>query len=71
MGSAVGLILAGVLSDRFGSHRPGHGRSSPSGPLLLAVLVLVAYPETAGRELEDLNPEDRPPPPPALSRPSP
>jgi hypothetical protein len=24
--------------------------------------VLAAYPETAGRELEDLNPEDRPPP---------
>ena len=28
------------------------------GPLLMAVLVLVAYPETAHRELEDLNPED-------------
>ena len=33
-----------------------------AGPLLLAVLVLAAYPETAGKELEDLNPEDRPPP---------
>jgi putative MFS transporter len=28
------------------------------GPALLAILVLVAYPETAHRELEDLNPED-------------
>jgi hypothetical protein len=28
------------------------------GPLLMAVLVLVAYPETAHRELEELNPED-------------
>jgi hypothetical protein len=28
------------------------------GPLALAVLILVAYPETAGRELEELNPED-------------
>jgi hypothetical protein len=26
---------------------------------MVAVLVLVAYPETAGRALEDLNPEDR------------
>jgi hypothetical protein len=25
----------------------------------MAVLVLVAYPETAHRELEELNPEDR------------
>ena len=30
-----------------------------AGPLLLGVLVLAAYPETAGKELEDLNPEDR------------
>jgi hypothetical protein len=29
-----------------------------AGPLLLAVLVVAAYPETAGRELEELNPED-------------
>jgi len=30
------------------------------------VLVLVAYPETAHRELEDLNPEDRIGPPGAI-----
>jgi hypothetical protein len=30
------------------------------GPLAVSVLVLVAYPETARRSLEDLNPEDRP-----------
>jgi hypothetical protein len=29
------------------------------GPLVVAALVLIAYPETAKRELEDLNPEDR------------
>ena len=40
------------------SHRPGRWRCSRSGPLLLAVLVIVAYPETAGRELEEINPED-------------
>ena len=28
-------------------------------PLLLAFLVAIAFPETARRELEDLNPEDR------------
>jgi hypothetical protein len=28
------------------------------GPLLVAALVLIAYPETARRELEELNPED-------------
>jgi hypothetical protein len=27
--------------------------------MALAVLIIVAYPETAGRELEDLNPEDK------------
>ena len=30
------------------------------GPLLLAALVLLRYPETAGLELEQLNPEDGP-----------
>jgi hypothetical protein len=30
------------------------------------VLVLVAYPETAHRELEDINPEDRIAPPGAV-----
>ena len=38
---------------------------SPIGPLLMAVLVLVAYPETAHRELEELNPEDQLAVPPA------
>jgi hypothetical protein len=31
------------------------------GPALLVVLVLTSYPETAHRELEELNPEDVPP----------
>ena len=39
---------------------------SSIGPLVMAVLVLVAYPETAHRELEDLNPEDRVDPPGAI-----
>jgi MFS family permease len=57
-GSVIGLLVAGVLSDRWDSLGPALGILSV-GPLLMAVLVLVAYPETAHRELEDINPEDR------------
>jgi len=66
VGSAGGLVLAGRLADRYGTIGPAMTMLA-SGPILLAVLVLLAYPETAGRELEDLNPEDRPPPPPPPS----
>ena len=59
VGSAAGLILCGVLSDHFGRIAPAMSILA-IGPLLLAVLVVAAYPETAGKELEDLNPEDRP-----------
>ena len=58
VGSALGLIVAGWLSDAL------DGRLGPAlallavGPLIVAVLVLWKYPETAGQELEDLNPED-------------
>jgi len=55
-GSVVGLIAVGVLSDRHGF---GTAFSVVAiGPVLLAVLVIAAYPETARRSLEDLNPED-------------
>lgn len=59
MGSAAGLLTAGWLSDQLG------GRLGPAlallaaGPLIVAALVLLKFPETAGLELEDLNPEDR------------
>ena len=58
-GSATGLLIAGWLSDQLG------GRLGPAlallavGPLIVAALVLLKYPETAGLELEDLNPQDR------------
>ena len=58
VGSALGLIVAGRLSDAL------DGRLGPAlallaiGPLLVAILVMWKYPETAGQELEDLNPED-------------
>ncbi|MDQ6798721.1 MAG: MFS transporter, partial [Actinomycetota bacterium] len=57
-GSAVGLVAAGVLSDTFSSIGLAMGCLAV-GPALVAVLVLTRYPETARRELEDLNPEDR------------
>jgi putative MFS transporter len=56
-GTVVGLLTAGYLSDRWG------GLGKPLlllslGPLVMAVLVLVAYPETVHQALEDINPED-------------
>ena len=59
-GSAIGLTLAGTLADSFGRIGPAMAMLAVS-PLVLALVVLVAYPETAGAELEDLNPEDRSP----------
>ncbi len=56
-GSAIGLLLAGYLFDRisFGATFA----ILAVAPLVVAILVLVRYPETARRELEDINPEDR------------
>jgi MFS family permease len=56
-GSAVGLIFVGRLADRWGSFA-GPIAIVAIASLLVAVLVLVAFPETAHRSLEDLNPED-------------
>lgn len=68
VGSVIGLVAVGWFADRTG--RLSSGLSVLAlGPALLALLVLVAYPETAHRELEDLNPEDAPPPPPLASGP--
>jgi MFS family permease len=56
-GSAGGLLAAGWMSDHFGGL--GHALAILAiGPAILAVLVLVRYPETAHLELEELNPED-------------
>jgi MFS family permease len=60
-GSVIGLLVAGILSDRWDGLGPALAVLSV-GPLLMAILVLVAYPETAHRELEELNPEDLAPP---------
>ncbi len=59
-GSATGLLLVGELSDRFDSFAAAF-LVVAAAPLIVVVLVLTRYPETAHRELEDLNPGDRPP----------
>jgi len=57
LGSGVGLVVAGVLADHFDRFAPGMTILAV-GPVLMAVLILAFYPETAQRELEDINPED-------------
>jgi MFS family permease len=63
LGSGIGLLAAGLLADesRFGSYGPAISILGIA-PAILVVVILVFYPETANRELEDLNPEDAPPP---------
>ena len=56
---ATGLLVVGVLADRFGSYGPAF-LVVAAGPVLAAVLVLRWFPETARVELEDLNPGDVP-----------
>jgi MFS family permease len=60
-GAVTGLLLAGVLSDALGGLGAALALLS-IGPAVLVVLVLTRYPETAHLELEELNPEDAPPP---------
>ena len=55
-GSVVGLVAAGRLADRW-SLGPAVAVLGLS-PAIVALLLIPRYPETAHRELEDLNPED-------------
>jgi MFS family permease len=57
VGSSIGLLGAAAARDNGVSY----GRIMTVlaiGPLLVSLLVLFAYPETARRELEQINPED-------------
>ncbi len=57
-GSFVGLVTAGIISDRLGGELGPALALLAIGPLIVAGLVLTRFPETAGQELEALNPED-------------
>jgi MFS family permease len=57
-GSVVGLLTAGVLADRFGTFGPAIAVVA-AAPLVAALLIALRFPETAHKELEELNPEDR------------
>ena len=59
-GSAIGLVAAGVLADQFGRIGPAMAILAVA-PVVVGILVLTRFPETAGLELEELNPEDRTP----------
>ncbi|MBJ69169.1 MAG: hypothetical protein CL463_04625 [Acidimicrobiaceae bacterium] len=59
LGSACGLLLIGDFSERFGSFGKAFSLLSIC-PILVVILVLVFFPESRNRELEDLNPEDLP-----------
>jgi MFS family permease len=59
-GAVTGLLTVGALVDRGWSYGSAFAAIAPA-PLLIAVLILVAFPETAHRTLEELNPEDRDP----------
>jgi MFS family permease len=63
-GSVVGLLAAGRMADAFGSFAPTMAILA-AAPLAMAVVIIKLFPETAHRELEDLNPEDLTPVPPA------
>lgn len=59
-GSAAGAFLAGYLADRLAGGLPHAIALLAVGPVVVVGLVLFLYPETAARELEELNPEDAP-----------
>jgi hypothetical protein len=61
IGGSIGLIITGRAVDRGWSYGSILGVLA-LGSIVVTVLVLTQYPETAHRELEDINPQDRPVP---------
>lgn len=60
VGGSVSLLITGALADSgvsYGSIM----FALVVGPMIVALIVLLTYPETAHRELEDINPEDADP----------
>lgn len=62
-GSAVGLVVGGALSDRYGF--PKSMVMLAAAPIALSVIVRFWYPDGTGKELEDFNPGESAPTPPA------
>ena len=62
-GSALGLVVVGQLAVRWDDLGSAIG-ALVAAPLLVAIVIVVAFPETAQRELEDFNPGDPRLPPP-------
>ena len=60
VGAGVGLVAAGRLSALYDG-LPWAMATLAIAPALVVLLILLFYPETAHRELEDLNPGDTPP----------
>ncbi|MGH2685868.1 MAG: MFS transporter [Actinomycetota bacterium] len=60
LGSAIGLVSVGFLSEEIDS-LGGAIAVMAVFPVIVAFLVLTVYPETAHLELEDINPEDATP----------
>jgi MFS family permease len=60
LGSFLGLVGAGLLADALAGGLPVAIALLGLGPAVVVVLVLVLYPETSNRSLEQINPEDAP-----------
>jgi MFS family permease len=59
IGGIIGLVATGWLLDAGWSYASVM-TTLAVGPAMVTLLVIVAFPETAHLELEELNPEDRP-----------
>ena len=58
LGSAVGLLLCGYLSEGLGSFGKTFTILSIC-PFIVVLIIIFFFPESANQELEDLNPEDK------------
>jgi MFS family permease len=56
-GSAIGLVVVGQLAVRWDDLGDAIG-VLVFAPLVVALVIIVAYPETADKELEEFNPHD-------------
>ncbi len=60
LGGVIGLLFVGFVSDSLGFARSFQILFASA--FVVAFLILKFYPETAGQELEEINPEDAPNP---------